>query len=154
MRSIAEREYFPKKLVHLLPMVEKIVETFPDFMEGGKDVRCHEVARAVACIIAPAIPAGATIRIVDGKFGAVDHTWIEIRIDYKTFILDPYAVASLPQVQLHETGWSTKTGRFYNELAERDDVAMHVVEHLVKTAKEDILDLNREFWALDERAGR
>lgn len=80
----------PQAIRLLHRQAQKVVDTFPD----SEGLRCHEVARAVGHLLG--------LPVVDGKFGIVEHSWLLIPTE-PAFLLDPYAVARWPQVQLVQT---------------------------------------------------
>lgn len=73
----------------------KLVDKIPE-MVNMKPLRCHEVTRAIATILG--------LPFTDGKFGAVEHSWIwtttTLDGEYPGNILDVYSVGRLPVVQL------------------------------------------------------
>lgn len=96
------------------------VSDIPGAMRTG-DLRCHELARAVAKRLWDEDEQGPhfdpdlerlNFGVQDGSFGATDHSWIwlgatptleEVRIGAVPNLLDVYAVGSLPMVQLIHT---------------------------------------------------
>jgi len=67
----------------------------------GREVRCHELARAVVHYLGiQEIEA----RVVDGVLWSIEHTWIVLPGQYgNDALLDVYAPGRLPQVQLIDT---------------------------------------------------
>lgn len=116
MRGYSAMAVFTPHEIALLRHTERIVDCLAD----RPDLRCHEVARVVErmlpaspddpCVIGTADPATTLVRprytrrVVDGKYGSVDHSWIEIigcgGGRGQLSVLDPYAVGRLPIVQL------------------------------------------------------
>lgn len=91
MRGYSATEIFDVRDSAILATAQEMVARFP---EG--EWRCHEVARAVAreCV-------ALGLRVVDGKYCRVDHSWLAYRGTNKRLrILDTYAVGMLPQVLL------------------------------------------------------
>jgi hypothetical protein len=110
---------------------QKIVDAIPDGIEEleGFKIRCHELARVVSvCLEVP---------FVDGKYGAVEHSWLEWvdRTKHRT-ILDVYAVGVEPMVQLVHSPigllnlW--QPGEF------RDDINFHVVDTLLSIVRDKL----------------
>src|SRR5688572_1954048 len=105
----------------------------------GFEVRCHELVRAVAVFLEACRPR---LHIVDGHFGAVEHSWLVALPEagfpgYRHIILDVYAVGSLPLVQLIEAGsLGIRDARDYREGATRDDINPdHVTAILIAHSK-------------------
>lgn len=102
----------------------KVVAAIPDGIEGLEEItiRCHELARAVSFFL--------EVPFVDGKYGAMEHSWLEWydRMRQRT-ILDVYAVGRLPMVQLI----SEPIGLLdlWREGELRDDINHHVVDTLL-----------------------
>lgn len=85
----------------------------------SKVVRCHELARAVGEIL--------DLRVQDGKFGMVEHSWLWLPSGN---ILDVYVPGALPMVQLVYVGMPLPIVQAYRPEPERDDVDEEVVAHL------------------------
>lgn len=118
MRSICQLEYFSRKTNRAFEAATRIVDMLPDTDEDGALLRCHEVARVVHAVLRV---SGA--RVVDGKFGGVEHSWIRFVDGPKDYILDVYAIGSLPPVQLHEEHpWAFERGKQYIEEDKRGDI--------------------------------
>ena len=130
MNSYSTR-IFPADLVHLRDVVERFVADLPD--TAGHGLRCHEVARVVTRVF----DVGA---VVDGVYGPVDHSWIVF--EGRPYILDPYAVGRLPQVQMLtvELGLAT----LYQERAQRDDIDTSLVADLAARHEQ-------MFWVIGAR---
>lgn len=112
---------FDSEAMKLLHRAESMVAAIPD--EEG--LRCHEVARAVGRSLG--------LKVVDGKYGPVDHSWILIeRPMRRPFILDPYAVGRLPVVQLVDNYWNLPHWAWYTDCGERDDVDEKTVLELME----------------------
>lgn len=92
-------------------------------------IRCHELARAVAIFFRR---SPLRLKVVDGKFGIVDHSWIETGHSYKHIILDVYAVGSVPIVQLHDMGSvGIRDARAFIEGPPRDDIDHAALQKLL-----------------------
>ncbi len=127
MRSYSETNVFSDSARWLLARAQEIVSALPDPAPGRDLLRCHEVARVVARRL---VARARDLEVVDGKFGPVDHSWIEIVDPPRRLILDVYAVGSLPQVQLHEATALLPHWRTYSRGDERDDVREDVIQEL------------------------
>lgn len=107
MKSYAERQIFHVVAQAIWCDAVDIVARVSD--RWGNEVRCHELARAAMTALqalnqSKLNEANATLGIVDGKLGAIEHTWITYTCNDATaprrFILDVYTPGRLPQVQL------------------------------------------------------
>ena len=88
-------------------------------------VRCHELARAVGRMFG--------LMVIDGKYGAVDHSWLMPG----PHILDVYAVGRLPQVQLVSIETLLPHG-MYRIGPTREDIDTAFVQEIV------------DFWTKDD----
>jgi len=105
-----------------------LAQAFVAHVGQPKDVdnlRCHELTRAVRICLSM---LGYYADLKDGKYGAVEHSWILLGAGV---ILDVYAVARLPQVQLVDCRHLTKDREQYTPGPERDDVDWEFVHQLV-----------------------
>lgn len=70
--------------------------------ESGREIRCHELARAVARELLRRASLGTpSIRVVDGRLGVIAHSWLELTAASKDqTIMDVYTPGRVPQVQL------------------------------------------------------
>jgi len=117
----------------LLVQAQTLVEAVPSTV--GEQVRCHELARAVATIL--------SLPVQDGRFEAVEHSWIwaksgwEYHSDYRDFcgappILDVYVPGCLPQVQLVDwSHWGLPYKRVYVPGELRNDIDDEMLKRLV-----------------------
>lgn len=159
MKSYSERWVFSSKLVSLLEAARRFVSVVPEIVHG-KEVRCHELARAVARALAPEAASlepfrgvvgageaeGLLLRVCDGTYlGTVDHSWIDVSSESGTghlpglvvterIVLDVYAVGALPQVQL--VYQSPLVNRFH-EGSQRSDIRASVVRELRWAARHE-----------------
>ena len=133
MINYSEAAVFSKADIRLFEQATRMVVSVPDHLEVMNKklslLRCHELARAIGMVLG--------LRISDGKYGRVDHTWIWTSdIEQEASILDVYAVGSLPQVQLH--AWRNP-GAYYIPTTEiyvpsafpRNDIQQDVVNELM-----------------------
>ena len=98
-------------------------------------LRCHELARAIAIFHAD---HPLKLTAVDGKFGLVEHSWIQFAAGSteRGHLLDVYAVGSLPMVQLIDA-WSLglRSARQFVAGVTREDVRTDVVDQLLIALK-------------------
>lgn len=73
------------------------VQKVPQVDPQGRDIRCHELVRGLQPLLGP------EWMVIDGFNHTTDHTWL-FRTQ-GTVILDVYAVARLPAVQLVDAGY-------------------------------------------------
>lgn len=94
--------HLPGRSLEAFNVAQRVVELLPDDDHEGNVFRCHEVARVASFFLSQrSIPH----HVVDGKFGLVDHSWLEIphptgQRGYD--LLEVYAVAALPPVQIFD----------------------------------------------------
>lgn len=86
---------FTQQEIEFHKRATQIVEKIPETVNGAL-LRCHEVTRVISTLIG--------LPYTDGKFGAVEHSWLWTSIErdgeYPGNILDVYCVGRLPMVQL------------------------------------------------------
>lgn len=116
---------------HLLELAQMAVAFLPDSIDP-ETIRCHELARALT----QQLPG--MHRLVDGRYGQVDHSWIELPLGGAGYILDVYAVGRLPQVQLlQKHPFLEAVTALYKPGSPRNDIRRNVVEamneHLNRT---------------------
>lgn len=116
-------------------IAQKVVEYLPE-MHGERWLRCHEVARVVDRVLKNTmiLSLPVTWRVVDGKYvGGVaipaDHTWI---LWSDGIVLDTYAVARYPPVQLVDNNWPTNA--HYKEEEECSDIRYDCIEYCYEIA--------------------
>lgn len=117
MITYAERVCFQPGHVRLLTRVDALVAGVSRLW--GNELRCHELARAVHCVV-----ADPSIMIVDGRCGSVEHSWLQFP---DAVILDAYAPGRLPAVQLVDP----LIGFAYRSGLGRDDIRQSIVDRLV-----------------------
>jgi len=117
MISYSEGHVFSKEAKKALKICEKFVQK----TNGDFEIRCHELARA--CQHELYGEAGIRTTLVDGKYGAVDHSWLTI----DKFILDVYAVGQLPQVKLVAQIPGLQFSGYYKSGPKRDDIRLNQV---------------------------
>jgi len=133
MISYAQTDLFSAEELRLFRRAEGLVAALPfATLETPLGVvRCHELARAVAVDL-NRVARDGVLHVRDGKFGQVDHSWIELPTRN---ILDVYAVGSLPQVQLvyMSTGALRDRNRCYQTgLSPRGDIRQATCDELLE----------------------
>lgn len=134
MRSYSEREIFTKKEVLLMRGAATFVDALMPEDEMGKlvELRCHELARVIGTIM--------QLSWVDGHYGAVEHSWLLLPPGVRGFsrgILDVYAVARLPMVQLIDVNSIGPNQRqSYRDGPTRRDIDEPLVAHLIKQLRD------------------
>ncbi len=113
MRSILNTVFLNWEMC-LRDVTEQTLIQLPDSI-SSEPLRCHEVARIVGQLF--------DLRVVDGNFGGVEHSWLLLRdtfvvggTTYRT-ILDPYAVGRLPLVQLCVLPRFTLFGSYHEDVS-------------------------------------
>jgi len=118
MKSICETDYFSERALRLLGHARFAVS----MLNSPKLLRCHELARVIGLFF--------ELDVVDGRYGYVEHSWCTFvddqanRDQSKRYILDPYAVGRLPQVQLIVTDMHAMipTKKLYVPKEKRTDI--------------------------------
>lgn len=134
MRSFFEREVLAcdPRILHAWAKACVVVAQMPSLDPLGREVRCHELARAAHARLREARGLHGTEWVVrDGRFlKVVEHSWLEMTDppsvigSSERVILDVYAVGAHPQVQV--VYQSTLVSRF--EVREpREDIRADVV---------------------------
>lgn len=121
MKSYAEREVFAEDALAAVEIAAALVARVGN--HWGNELRCHELARAVGKLL--------NLEVVDGKYFAVEHTWLLFHHPQGAHILDVYVPGRVPQVQLIHNHWATSALR-YVPGPRRDDIQMDVIEQLLK----------------------
>jgi hypothetical protein len=119
MKTYSEREVFSQTDLAYYRKASRFVRALPSYDQHGEELRCHEVARAVAIIL-------NISTVEDGYFElACQHTWLVLPTRH---ILDPYCVGRLPPVQL--VAVVTTMPKRYNVrdigITVRGDVVLHL----------------------------
>ena len=92
--------------------------------EGAKEVRCHELARAVLTELPGRI--ADNLRVRDGRCGIVEHSWLEFKLT--GHILDVYRPGFVPCVVLVDRFLGFKD--YKPEPSERSDIRHAMVSTL------------------------
>lgn len=136
MIGYAEKEVFTARERELFGLAQTLVVIAP-YELFGRLVRCHELARAVGRVLG--------LRVEDGRFGFVEHTWLWTEPPEKALmpwamprILDVYVPGAMPQVQLIDTA-SGLPPRYY--LSNVFDVVIRErdVDDLVRLFRDSVL---------------
>ena len=127
MTPYAEHEVFGVGSLGLYEKARALVQKIPEKLDG-EWVRCHELVRAVAEVLAL-----DKSQVADGWYGHVEHSWLWTRpkLIWETPpILDVYVVGRLPSVQLVDSSptfpWEYRRGDL------RSDIQWGVVAELVR----------------------
>lgn len=128
---------FAKRAVALAPHELYVEET----SRKTREVRCHELARAVADVMALGrtngsreIPPGFCV--ADGCRGPVEHSWIFYHWGGETRILDVYTPGTTEQVQIVDP---RSTGKLYYTSDLIESVRSNDVESLVMAMRPALL---------------
>jgi hypothetical protein len=118
MKGYSETHGFLPEEVALFEKAKRLVGAVEDDRETR--IRSHELARAVGQVL--------RLPVVDGVYGAVDHSWCLVERTHgpmlrTTSVLDVYCVGRLPQVQLVDVVDAVLGHRgMYQERARREDI--------------------------------
>jgi hypothetical protein len=132
MRGYGETVHFSALEQSLLKKAQLLVNAVPaEFPPGiGLDkkervVRCHELARAVGLIL--------SLPVIDGVYGIVDHSWLEIATRKQLTVLDVYVPGGLPAVQLVDvSNLFLPKIKAYTARERRTDIRQKVLAELVR----------------------
>lgn len=130
----SDRAWYEKACMAVKAIEDQQVP-YPNLTDSEREnvLRCHEVARAVAIIIG--LPGPPETTVVDGMYGAVEHTWIELRDgSYGAIILDVYSPGRFPQVQLLDLHPNLPHSRLYRAGKPCTHVRQNVIDRLVAAA--------------------
>lgn len=90
MITYSQREVFKQTDMKYFEEASGLVARMPDFDNELRELRCHEVAQVVGCLL--------DLRVRDGKYEiGCEHSWLVLPTGN---ILDVYAVGRHPPVQL------------------------------------------------------
>ena len=138
MIGYSARNVFTQRMQKVRDTVDMLVRGFPDCVEW----RCHEVARAVEQLLVKHGKAEASeLQVVDGHYGAVDHSWLAFWDDVRVCIIDPYSVGRLPIVQLVDPYVSGVLATYRPQDEHRPDIRANEVSALV------------QFWSVQQPIG-
>ncbi len=126
--------YSERKIPILILNYFKATEYLLGRLELAEEVRCHELARAVWAVLG----FDHYGRVVDGKYGRVEHSWIELwEVEglAARWILDVYACGRLPQVQVVDLFFTLPHEDAYQRGEPRDDINQAMVNSLARAIK-------------------
>lgn len=145
MTPYVQREIFRHFEQQVFTKVQHLVSRVSN--AWGNDLRCHELARAVHAKLTSLQINCA--RVVDGRIGIVEHSWIELTVPVAQFerdrigrgeerkvIIDVYCPGRLPAVQLIDS--CDVLAPVYQEREPRTDIRMNVIEALVEEMRTTI----------------
>ncbi|KKK91617.1 hypothetical protein LCGC14_2711170, partial [marine sediment metagenome] len=107
-----------------------LVASLPEYDKEGRDVRCHEVVRALRLYLEN------DVRTQDGHYGIVEHSWFWLSSKPLIIragglvppILDVYSVGRVPMVQLVDTALTLPhNGYLFVPGEPREDIRWEVV---------------------------
>ena len=140
MKGYSEQCVFLPPVIQLYSFISKVLERFdssPYDLGPGKELRCHELTRAVKrFLLREEIPyQPPNVMLFDGKYSIVDHSWLELLCKNEKglcslYILDVYAVGQLPQIQLLDLTFSLPHRTSYRAQSRRDDIDMEIVNRV------------------------
>ncbi len=116
MHSYAARRVFSSYELRQWRCATELVQAIPDTQEW----RCHEIARAVGHVLG--------MPVVDGKCGAVEHSWLLCMGN----ILDVYVPGAVPQVQLLHAYVMLPWGDRYVAGSDRDDIRSDEIRSILE----------------------
>lgn len=96
------------------------LRSLPDSVQ--ERIRCHELARAIAR------RRSIDAKVVDGKYGRVEHSWLLIH--GSEYVLDVYCCGRLPQVQVIDMFCGLLHSTLYVEGDPRNDIDQMMVDLL------------------------
>lgn len=144
MQGYAETDVFSSQELSILKRAEALVAAvparlnLPHIPNDERIVRCHELARAVGRIL--------NLHVVDGRFGIIDHSWLEMEYcRHARHILDVYVPGALPAVQIVDmTVQYHPMISVYRKKEPRTDIRNAVIEELLKLMRpvESVMDEN------------
>lgn len=129
MKGYAEREMIPSAIREKFELATRLVQCLGSLPEDVQQrVRCHELTRAVAKTL-------YISGVVDGKYGLVEHSWIELFAlatdgHRDRYILDVYSCGRLPMVQILDTFCGLKHTYLYVTGLLRKDIDEAMVDVL------------------------
>lgn len=126
MISYTETETVTEQDLELLRRATALVARVPGKLYG-RWVRCHELARAVGRVL--------DLPVVDGRYGAMEHSWLYVPPASRALVLDVYVPGALPQVQLCASWLGAPV--MYRAGKDRTDIRVHIVERLLSKMRGD-----------------
>jgi hypothetical protein len=129
MQNYSALEVFPQEIQRARELIERAWDLIPD-SEGM--LRCHELARVAQDLLSHSPNPSLQTVVMDGKYGAVEHSWLMFPWSPETHILDVYCVGRLPQVQLTILA-CPGTDTLYRPGKPREDIDHVLVKRLACT---------------------
>jgi len=126
MKGYSFKHIFNSTELSFLALAELCVAAVEDPSE--QTIRCHELARAVGTVLG--------LDHVDGKYGAVEHTWLLTQVGPRRCILDVYCAGRLPMVQLidaHSLGLLHREQ--YRPGSARNDINRDTLDALIRVMR-------------------
>lgn len=131
MKGHAAVHIFSEEEMRWRDTAQELVEMVDD--PDGSTIRCHELARAV--FDALKAYGARPLRVEDGKFGPIEHSWIVLP---SWAILDVYMPGMYPMVQLVHWSDLVPQGRAYKRGEPRDDIKVEKVKELFEVMTEGL----------------
>lgn len=135
MISYSERKIFTSYEVMLLRRAQVLVAAvdlgLPVLEEH--ELRCHELARVVGNILG--------LRVVDGRYGHVEHSWLVVpprEYTHMGSILDVYAPGQEPQVHLLDLFFGLGHVNVYQAGEPRTDIREDIVNAVEEHIRQGI----------------
>jgi len=128
VRGYAASYVFSTDEIRDLERATELVAHLPEKDDKGRLIRCHEVVRALKGILPS--PLGAWT-LQDGHYRTVNHTWLWNKHGH---ILDIYAVARFPMVQLLDADIHFHRTDLFRPGPSRKDIRHKVVHALLSQA--------------------
>jgi len=131
MIGYSEQKIFDMKALDAFHIAERAVAKVED---PGLEIRCHEIVRAVWNVLSGHDIHPVKIRLMDGHYGAIEHSWLMVDSD----VLDVYCCGALPQVQLiapQVRDMPPIKFIYRPSLYPRDDIREDVVEQLTRVMR-------------------
>lgn len=134
MRGFSFHNVFRACDVSAFHRATALIKALRDPASDAAPFRCHEVTRAIArMLVAESIVPEQLVMpvdlVVDGTYCGVEHSWL--RLSEHT-LLDCYAVARLPMVQLVDIGTPTLQRDQYRRGPKRDDIRKDIEDAIVR----------------------
>ena len=125
MKGYAATYVFSADEIRDFERATTLVARLPEKDNKGRLIRCHEVVRALKELLPS--PVGAWV-LQDGHYRTVNHTWLWNKQGH---ILDVYAVARFPMVQLLDADIHFHRTDLFRPGPSRRDIRHKVVQTLI-----------------------
>jgi hypothetical protein len=119
---------FSARDAEVFRLARALISRVPSHLDrDGREIRCHELARAVCAHL---VARDLVAEVIDGDLYSIEHTWILLPRWINAPILDVYTPGRLPQVQLIDHHlWIVRGYEAHPAL--RSDIRQEVVDDLV-----------------------